>query len=177
MAFDWKDVASLVGRTAPILGTLLGGPVSVAAGIGALISSALGTGASPDEVAQALQTNPDAAVKLKQIEKDRQVDLQGLLVQHAANQLAAETAQIQAVNATMQVETKAEHWWSSGWRPYIGFAFGTYIVSLFVLPLFGKTPVVLTTDIVLAIGGILGVASWFRGKAQADPMNPAPVRG
>lgn len=172
---NWKDIAPTLGSIAPILGTLLGGPAGAA--VGGLVASALGTGASPDEVSQAIATNPDAAVKLKQIEKDRQVELQGLLVQHAANQMANETQQLQSVNQTMQVETKAEHWWSSGWRPYIGFAFGTYIVSLFALPLFGKTPVVLSTDITLAIGGILGVASWFRGKAQADPLNPALVRG
>jgi hypothetical protein len=174
-ALTWQDVAPILGRIAPILGTLIGGPAGAA--VGGLVASALGTGADPQEVVTALQTNPDAAVKLKQIEKDRQVELQGLLVQHAANQVRAETEQMVSVNQTMQVETKAEHWWSSGWRPFIGFSFGLYICSMFMLPLFEKTPVTLSPDVMLAVGGILGVASWFRGKAQADPSHPAPVRG
>ena len=48
---DWKDIAGTVGKAAPLLGTLLGGPAGGA--VGAIIASALGTGGSADEVAQA----------------------------------------------------------------------------------------------------------------------------
>ncbi len=61
-----------------------------------------------------------------------------------------------------------EHWFQKGWRPFIGYAFGGYIVSMFVLPLFGKAPVPMTPDLVLAVGGVLGVTAWFRGKTQAE---------
>ena len=91
---DWKDVAGAVGKAAPMLGTLLGGPAGAA--VGALVASALGSGATPDEVNQALSTNPDAAVKLRQIEADRTVKLQELVTQHAAAELQARTAQLQA---------------------------------------------------------------------------------
>ena len=37
---EWKDVANVVGKAAPILGTLLGGPAGAA--VGALVASALG---------------------------------------------------------------------------------------------------------------------------------------
>ena len=43
-----------------------------------LIASALGTEPTPSAVSQALQTNPDAAVKLAQIESDQHVKLQEL---------------------------------------------------------------------------------------------------
>ena len=78
---DWKDIAGTVGKAAPLLGTLLGGPAGGA--VGAIIASALGTGGSADEVAQALATNPEAAIKLRQIEADRQVRLQELVAAHA----------------------------------------------------------------------------------------------
>ena len=29
----------------------------------------------------------------------------------------------------------------------------------------------------MAMGSVLGIASWFRGKAQADPANPAETKG
>ena len=132
-----------------------------------IISSALGVENTPDAVSQALATNPDAAVKLAQIAKERAAPLQTLAVQAEQNRLAADTAAINAVNATMQVEDKADHWPTYFWRPFIGLSFGAYINSLWLLPLFKVTPVTLSTDLVMAIGGILGVASWFRGKAQA----------
>jgi len=93
MAVNWSDIAGVVGKAAPILGILLGGPAGGA--IGALIASGLGVGNSPDEV-QAALSNPDALVKLRQIEADRQVHLQELVVQAEQNRIAAETARIQA---------------------------------------------------------------------------------
>jgi hypothetical protein len=172
---EWKDIAGLVGKAAPILGTLLGGPAGAA--VGGLVASALGTGNTPDEVSQALAINPDAAIKLKQIEADRQVHLQELLVQAAGAEIAASVAAIQSVNTTMQAEAKADHWPTYSWRPAIGFVFAAYIASLFLLPLLDKQPVTLSADMTLAIGGILGVASWFRGKAQADPRIANDIRG
>ena len=165
---DWKDISKAVGAAAPILGTLLGGPAGAA--IGALVAGGLGVGNTPDEVSQALAVDPSAAVKLKQIEATRQVELQTLIVQAEANRLTANTATLLAVNATMQVEAKSEHWPTYSWRPFCGFIFGTMFLGVyFVLPL-ARLPVpVVPTEAWLAIGGVLGVASYFRGKAQADP--------
>lgn len=56
------------------------------------------------------------------------------------------------------------------WGPFIGFAFGGYIVSMFVLPIFGKTPAPMSLDMVAAVGGILGVHRWFRGQAQVEEV-------
>ena len=86
---DWKDLASIVGKAAPILGTLLGGPAGGA--VGGLIASALGTGNDPSEVSAAL-ANPDAAIKLREIESRRQVELQSLAVEMAKAELVASTA-------------------------------------------------------------------------------------
>lgn len=174
---EWKDLAGVVGRAAPILGGLLAGPTGGASvAVGALIASVLGTGATPDEVSQALTINPDAAIRLKELEARKQVDLQSLLVQAEAARLAAEVSAIEAVNATMRAETTAEHWPSYAWRPFCGFIFGTMFLGVyFVLPLL-KLPVpAVPFEAWAAMGGVLGVASWFRGKAQADPANPLPA--
>lgn len=172
MGLSWKDIAGAVGSAAPILGTLIGGPAGGA--IGAMVSSALGVPNTPDDVSKALAVNPDAAVKLAQIESDSKTQLQTLLVQAEQNRLTADTAAINAVNATMQVEDKGEHWPTYFWRPFIGLSFGAYVNSLWLLPLFKVTPVTLTPELVMAIGGILGVASWFRGKAQASAGSVDP---
>lgn len=176
---NWKDIAGDVAKSAPMLGGILGGPIGAAVGaVGSMVASALGVEPTADAVSEALKTNPDAAVKLAQIEKDRQVDLQTLTVQAAANELVAGTAAIQAVNATMIAETKSEHWASWLWRPFLGFITGVMIFgTYFILPLF-KLPVpIIPESVWFLLGSILGVASWFRGKAQADPANPAQVAG
>jgi uncharacterized membrane protein len=172
---EWKDIAGIVGKAAPLLGTLVGGPAGPI--VGALISTALGTDHEPSSVSQALISNPEAAVKLQQLQSDERVHLQDLLVTAEKNRLAADTAAIQAVNTTMQSEAASDHWPTYSWRPFIGFMFGAYVASMWLLPLFGKTPVTLGADLTLAIGGILGIASFFRGKAQADPSINNDMRG
>ncbi|MBC7665587.1 MAG: hypothetical protein H7276_17675, partial [Caulobacter sp.] len=81
------------------------------------------------------------------------------------------------------------------WRPVLGFAVGFNVLasSLLVLGVFAgvglgspaaalavaQLPMVLGA--LAGINGtvlpILGIASWFRGKAQADPSIPTDMRG
>jgi hypothetical protein len=173
---EWKTIAQMVGAAAPMLGGLLAGPAGSA--IGSVVASALGVGATPDAVLEALKSSPDAAVKLREIEASQSVQLQSLLVRSEENRLAAETAAALAVNATMQAEAGADHWPTYSWRPFCGFVFGTMFLGVyFVLPL-AKVPVpVIPTEAWLAIGGVLGAASYFRGKAQADPRVTTDNRG
>ena len=70
MAFEWKDVASVVGNVAPILGTALGGPAGGA--VGGLIANLLGVDNEADAVANAIKADPNIAVKLKEIELEAQ---------------------------------------------------------------------------------------------------------
>ncbi len=91
---DWKDIAGAVGKAAPILGTLVGGPAGAA--IGGLIAAALGTGNTPDAITNAIATDPSAALKLAQYESDNRVKLQEMLYAHADSLVAAGTAAIQS---------------------------------------------------------------------------------
>lgn len=121
---------------------------------------------SADEAVSELRANPELLIAYKTAVLDQAVEL---------DKIAAQA--LETVNATMRVEAAADHWPTYGWRPFIGFSFGLYILSLWLLPLFGKAPVIMSSDIVLAIGGILGVASWFRGKMQASPEIKSDNRG
>lgn len=164
---SWKSIANTVGKIAPVLGGLLGGPAG--ASVGTLIATTLGVENTPDAVSEALRINPEAAIKLAEIESNEKIKLRELLLEQAKAELAADTQVISDVNKTIQAEAASEHWPTYAWRPFIGFSFGMYINSMWVLPLLHITPVVLSADLTLAIGGILGIASYFRGKAQADP--------
>jgi hypothetical protein len=172
---DWKDIAGVVGKTAPLLGTLLGGPAGAA--VGGIIASVLGTGANADDVSAAL-ANPETAGKLRQIEAERQEKLAELAADQAKAEIAGSVAALQAVNQTMQAEAASEHWPTYTWRPFIGFVTGTMAFGVyFVLPLAHIPVPAVPESVWLMLGGILGVASWFRGKAQADPRIPTDNRG
>jgi len=161
---------------APTAATMLGGPL---AGFAVkLLADKLGAPAETVEAVtdtlRGLTGTPEGRIKLAEIDAelrkhaiDAGIDLERLAVQNAAD-----------INKTMQAETTAEHWPSYSWRPFCGFVFGvTFFGVYFVLPLL-KLPVpTVPTEAWMSIGAVLGVASWFRGKAQADPNNSMPVKG
>ena len=95
---DWKDIAGAVAKSAPILGALLSATPAgaVISAAGALIGSALGVEATPDAIGAQIAANPEALVKLREIEANRAVELQRLLVESERNRIAADTAEIQA---------------------------------------------------------------------------------
>jgi hypothetical protein len=179
---DWK---SILGGVAPTLATALsvvGGPAGMVAGAalravsGAVLGHDQGT---TDQVTQAIQAglSPDAIAALQKADNDFKVQMAQISAATEQASIKAGSEAISDVNTTMQAEAKADHWPSYTWRPFIGFTFGFYIISLFVLPLFHVQPVSLSTDLTLTIGAVLGVASFFRGKAQADPRINSDSRG
>ena len=141
------------------------------------------TGTSDGEAAlEAIKANPTLALQLQQ-EIDRHAEEMmkiGQAVQLA--EIQADSQSIQAVNQTMQAEAKADHWPTYSWRPFIGFIFGFMLFGdYFVIPVLNgwfKIPQPsIPSEAWVAIGGILGVASFWRGKAQADPNIPTDNRG
>lgn len=185
---NWKDVSDVVGKYAPMLGGLLGGPGGLA--IGSIIASALGVQNSPEAVSEALKVNPEAAVKLAEIEANERVKIRELAVMEANACITATAANAVSVNQTMQAEANSERWPTYSWRPMIGFAvaFNVFASSILVLAVFvpvmlgskeamaavGQLPMVLgaLAGINATVLPILGIASWFRGKMQADPTIP-----
>jgi hypothetical protein len=62
-----------------------------------------------------------------------------------------------------------EHWLRWTWRPVLAYVFGVLVLSVYVgLPM-ARIPVpVVPSEVWLTFGGVLGVASWFRGKTQVE---------
>jgi hypothetical protein len=69
----WSDIKDLLGSAAPLLGTVVGGPAGAA--VGSMIASALGVEDNPKAVSEAIKNDPDAFIKLKQLELDNDKDL------------------------------------------------------------------------------------------------------
>lgn len=92
---NWSDIGGIVGRAAPIVGTLLGGPAGAA--VGALVASALNVPNDPDAVNVALAGNPEAMVRIQELQLSARVELEKLAVQ-------AETIRLQASGAQYAAE-------------------------------------------------------------------------
>jgi hypothetical protein len=102
MSKSWDKVKQFISGAAPVLGGLVGGPAGAAAG--ALISSALGVDNDPEIVMQKLQADPDALLKLKQLESDERKHLQEMQLET----LRAELADVQSAR-----ESHKSHWMPS----------------------------------------------------------------
>lgn len=76
----WSDITEVVGKAAPLIGSVIGGPAG--AGVGALVASALGVENTPEAV-QAALGNPDALVKLKEIESTERQHFLGIQLEYA----------------------------------------------------------------------------------------------
>ena len=182
---DWKDVGKAIAKYAPALGTALGGPAGGAVGtLASMVAGAFGLkpDAKPDQVMAAIEKDPQAAVKLKEIETNAKTEMHRLNVQLAIQRSQQETAQIQAVNATMQAESKSEHWPQYSWRPTNGFAFPIAVIAVyFVLPLLGKTVPNVPEWVWIGWLSILGVTTYHRGKEKrikaGDTMSQGLLTG
>jgi len=110
---NWSDIKGVVAEAAPVLGSLLGGPAGGA--IGGVIARALGVDASAESVAEAMRSNPDAVLKLRQLELEQQQAISRMVMAH-------EEAQLAEVNATMRAEFAQEDRFVKRWRPTLGYA-------------------------------------------------------
>jgi hypothetical protein len=179
-------------QLAPTAATLLLGPLS---GLAVkFLGDALGAPeATTDAVTTALKdlsATPEGRIRLAELDAQLRthavnagVDLERLAVQNAGD-----------VNKTMQAEGAAEHWPTYSWRPAIGFAVALNVLmtsataaAAYMLVIFmGKDAQVLSyvpamvgsmAALVGVVAPILGIASWFRGKAQADPAIATSNKG
>lgn len=89
---EWKDISSFVGKTAPILGTVLGGPAGGA--IGALVANALGVENEPTAIVEAIKKDPESAIKLKQLEVQEQELLHNHIKEMAQIELEYEKTRV-----------------------------------------------------------------------------------
>lgn len=156
----WKDLASTVGKIAPALGAALGGPAGGA--VGALISAALGTDNNPDAIAQAMKTNPDAAVKLAEIEK-----------QVVLAQLAAETSQHSETQQTARAEQLSGDEYVRRTRPMLArsSAYSTFLYAIVTGVVFPFTDSTLPGPDAFIIGALFSPCLAYMGARSIDSFS------
>ena len=92
---NWSDLGKKIADFAPLLGSALG---PVGAGVGALISSEFGTENTPDAINRFLIGNPEAKVKLKEIELTHKTKLQQIQLETLQAELGDKANARQAHN-------------------------------------------------------------------------------
>lgn len=76
----WDNIKELIGTSAPVIGTLLGGPAGGA--VGGLISKVLGVDNTPEAIELALTNNPDALLKIKELETSKELAILQAELEH-----------------------------------------------------------------------------------------------
>jgi len=182
---DWKELGRKIARYAPELGAVFGGPGGAAIGtLASMVASAFGLKpeAEPEEIAAVIERDPQAAIN----ETNAIVEIRRLNVQLAIQQSQEEVAKMQAVNTTMQVESKSEHWPQWAWRPFWGFTSGTAFLSVCVFICYlsykavvmkdasaiGSIPLIIGafTSLFSIAGAVLGITAWGRNKLKVKQM-------
>jgi hypothetical protein len=83
---EWGDVGKIIAKIAPLAGTALLGPAGGV--VGGIIASLFGVDAAPDQVVQAIQADPQAALKLKELEFNHKLELEKMILDAERMRLA-----------------------------------------------------------------------------------------
>ncbi|UCD31294.1 MAG: hypothetical protein JSV38_10860 [Desulfobacterales bacterium] len=173
---DWKDLKGIVGKAAPLLGTLLGGPAGGA--VGALVSSVLGVDNEPDEVRKALEADPSLLLKLREAEIQQQTQLQQMMVE-------SETQRMTQVNETIRAELASGNKFKSYWRPLFGYimaiTWGAIMLATTYQILFKPGDAASTIGALGQLSGlwgiglaVLGINVWKRSDDKAMAFGRKP---
>jgi len=108
----WDSIKSTVAGAAPLLGSMLGGPAGGTAGT--LIADALGVEEKPEAIEQALQQDPKAAAKLRQVEIENRTELRRAKIE-------ADTHDLATINKTIRAEAASNDAYVRRWRPTYGY--------------------------------------------------------
>ena len=161
---QWKDVGDIVGKAAPVIGSLFG-PAGTA--VGTLVAGALGVDNTPEAVAAAINGDPGALLKIKELElrhKERLEELQlDVLKTHLQDVQDARSRQVEHEKATGKTDTNL---YVLAWTIVIGF------LSLVVVLLFVKVPDD-STGVVFMLFGALSAAfgaviQYFFGSSKSS---------
>ncbi|MDN7814678.1 3TM-type holin [Burkholderia vietnamiensis] len=188
-------IAMALAQFAPVIAGWLGGSKAedVATKVVGIAQAVTGQSA-PDAALAALQADPNLALQFQKAVLEQQAQLAQIAADVTKAELAADTANASAVNQTMQIEARSDHWPTYSWRPFVGFCFGVLalisgltVACAYLGVMFLHADPKVLTDIPGMLGAeaavmatmapVLGIASYFRGKMQANPVVATDNRG
>jgi len=167
---DWSKVASLIKKSAPILGTVIAGPAGGAiGGVVSLVADAFGVedASDPEEIFNAITADPEAMVKLKQIQADNEVKLKELALQsdqaHLADVQSARARQVAIETSTGRRDLNL---YVLAWL--VVFGFFASIVTLIFRPLEDDLTGVVFLLFGALVAGFSQVMNYFFGSSKSS---------
>lgn len=165
---DWKQVGNaVISVGAPLLGGALFGPAGAA--VGSIIAGKFGVSpdATPDRVLTAINADPDAALKLREIETTHVERLQEL----ENERLRIETADVQSARNVHQ-----HHWMPSAITMVMCAMFGAIVGALFIWAIPGENK-----DIVVYMAGqvsgiLTSCVTYWVGSTRASANKDSLIR-
>lgn len=171
---DWSKVINLVKTSAPLLGTVIGGPAGtvvggLAGGAVSLIAQAFGIEETdnPDKIYEAIKADPEAAIKLREIELNNKVELQKLALQldqaYLQDTQNARQRQVEVEKATGKKDINL---YVLAWIVIIGFFALTCTLTFVELPDDSTGVVFLLFGALVA--GFTQVMNYFFGSSKSS---------
>lgn len=165
---DWKQVGNTaIAVGAPLLGGALFGPAGAA--VGSIIAGKFGVSpeSTPEQVMAAINGDPDAALKLRQIETTHIERLQEL----ENEKLRIETADVQSARNVHQ-----HHWMPSAITMVMCAMFGAIVGALFIWAIPGENK-----DIVVYMAGqvsgiLTSCVTYWVGSTRASANKDSLIR-
>jgi len=161
---NWSEIGKAIGNAAPMVGGLLGGPAGAA--IGSVVAATLGVEDTPDSVNQALKNNPDALVRIQELQTNSKVELQKLAVTAQQHLLEAQLLQYKAEAEDRDSARKLAAQQPRDWvRPSITILmiFGAIAIVFLVFSGYAKE-LLKDATASLTIGTVIGY--WFNEVKQ-----------
>ncbi len=115
----WDKVRDIIGSAAPMIGTLLGGPLGFS--VGGLVASELGVANEPKAIEKAILNDTTSLLRLAEIESQYETKLKELLLAHAQLHSDERKVQLAAQHATIQAEIASNDTFVRRWRPTWGY--------------------------------------------------------
>ncbi|WP_461210091.1 hypothetical protein [Desulfocurvus sp. DL9XJH121] len=157
---DWKDVGKMAADAAPVLAGVLGGPAGAVVGAaGALVAACLDVEPEPEAVARAMENDPRAALRLRELEAAER----RRLLAWRAKQLEADAAYDAQLTTRHTADMASDSWLSKNVRPLCLLAVTAAIIASALAP--GVAPAKLSalTDLGWGVYGY-----YFLGRSAFD---------
>ena len=169
---QWKDVTNFIGDAAPMIGYLLGGPAG--SEIGTLVASALGVENKEEAILEAIKNNPQALIKLKELELKHKEELEALTIEKAKIVLKEKQMYLQDTqNARNREATIVQATGKKDYNLYIlGWTIVSGFIGLIILLNFHVLPDD-TTGVIFMLFGALSAAfgqviQYFFGSSESS---------
>jgi hypothetical protein len=92
----WEDVGSIVGKFAPLVGSAFGPAGTI---VGGLVSAALGVENTPEAITAEIRANPEAAMKIIEMQERNKGDLEKLVITAGIEHHKLDNQDIQSARA------------------------------------------------------------------------------